>query len=71
MPREVGHIAPLLQIPDLDGGILGACAEDQTVGVELRRGQGRRVGCVRNLDTHRDINIFFYLVDTIKYVANA
>lgn len=37
MTGEVGHIALLLQIPDLDLRVLSARAEDEAVGVELCR----------------------------------
>lgn len=44
--REVGDVALLLEVPDLDLRGLGAGAEDESVGVELRRGEadGGRVG---------------------------
>lgn len=36
MTREVGHIALLLQIPDLNLRVHGARTEDQTIRMELR-----------------------------------
>ena len=32
---EVGHVALLLQIPDLDLGVASPGTEDQTIGMEL------------------------------------
>lgn len=39
MTGEVGNVALLFQVPDLDLGVLGSRAEDEPVGVELCRGE--------------------------------
>ena len=36
---EVGHIGSLLQVPDLDDGVLCASAKDQAVRMELGAGE--------------------------------
>lgn len=54
---EVGHVALLLQIPDLDLRVLRARAEDEAVGVELRRGEAdtRRVADLAEQSTSADV----------------
>lgn len=45
---EVGHVALLLQVPNLDLRVLGTRAEDEAVGMELRGGEAD-AGGVANL----------------------
>ncbi len=55
--REVGQIALALQIPDLDDGVVGARAENETVRVELgacerHRRRGGVLACRAHFDEH-------------------
>ena len=43
VPREVGHVLPILYVPDLDHRVLSARPEYQSVRVELHAREAGRV----------------------------
>lgn len=50
--REVGHVGSLLQVPDLDLRVHGACSENESIRVELRTRERAARGLVGHLGEH-------------------